>query len=179
MSRKPQSAPTAAGVPTEREHEVAKPDVVAVRGDWLVRADRDAVYAIISDFERMPEHFPKIARAMRLVERDGDVLTLEAEAASFGSLFPSVKIEMTATLLPGRGYRCTTHNVTFHTTGDEELLLVDDPEGTRIGYTYYVTVRHRWLKPLYAWLVAAFGLPYWKRAFVDRLEPVVEQRREP
>ncbi|MBN2404577.1 MAG: SRPBCC family protein [Coriobacteriia bacterium] len=151
-------------------------DVVAVHGDWLVRADRESVYAIVSDFERMPEHFPKIARAMRLIERDGDVLTLEAESASFGSLFPTAKIEMTATLLPGRGYRCTTHNLTFHTTGDEELLLVDDPEGTRIEYTYFVTVCHRWLKPLYAWLVSAFALPYWKRAFVDPLESLVRRR---
>lgn len=152
--------------------------VVAVHGDWLVRADRQAIYAIVSDFERMPEHFPKIARAIRLVRRDGDVLTLEAEAASFGSLFPSVKIEMTATLLPGRGYRCSTHNITFDTTGDEELLLVDDPEGTRIKYTYFVTVRHRWFKPLYEWMVSAFGLPFWKRSFVDPLEALVRARRQ-
>jgi hypothetical protein len=149
-------------------------DVVAVRGDWLVRADRESVYAIISDFERMPEHFPKVARAMRLIKRDGDVLTLEAESASFNSLFPTAKIEMTATLLPGQGYRCTTHNLTFDTTGDEELLLVDDPEGTRINYTYFVTVRRRWLRPLYAWMVSTIALPFWKKAFVDPLESLVE-----
>jgi hypothetical protein len=157
---------------------VTDSDVVAVHGDWLVHADRESVYAIISDFERMPEHFPKVARTMSLIERNGDVLTLEAEAASFNSLFPTVKIEMTATLLPGRGYRCTTHNLTFHTTGDEELLLVDDPEGTRIKYTYFVTVRRRWLKPLYAWMVSTFALPYWKKAFVAPLESLVEARRE-
>lgn len=149
-------------------------DVVAVHGDWLVRAERESVYAIISDFERMPEHFPKVARAIRLVKRDGDVLTLEAESASFGSLFPTAKIEMTATLLPGRGYRCTTHNLTFNTTGDEELLLVDDPEGTRIKYTYFVTVRRRWLKPLLAWMVSTLALPFWKRSFVDPLESLVK-----
>ena len=152
--------------------------VVAVRGDWLVRADRAAVYAIVSDFEHMPENFPKVARAMRLIERDGDVLTLVAEAASFGALFPSAKIEMTATLLPGRGYRCTTHNLTFDTTGEEELLLDDDPAGTRIRYTYFVTVRRRWLRPVYAWLVATFGLPYWKRSFVDPLESLVARGQD-
>lgn len=148
-------------------------DVVAVHGDWLVHADRALVYAIISDFERMPEHFPKVARAMKLVKRDGDVLTLEAEAASFGSLFPRVKIEMTATLLPGQGYRCTTHNLTFNTTGDEELLLDDDPEGTRIKYTYFVTVKRRWMRPLYAWLVSMLALPFWKRSVIDPLETLV------
>lgn len=154
-------------------------NVVSVHADWLVRADRESVYAIISDFERMPEHFPKVARAIKLIERDGDVLRLEAESASFGSLFPSARIEMTATLLPGRGYRCTTHNLTFNTTGDEELLLVDDPEGTRIKYTYFVTVRRRWLKPLYAWMVSTLALPFWKRSFVDPLESLVEARRGP
>jgi len=92
MSKKQQSVSTAPGVAAEREHEGTDSDVVAVHGDWLVRADREAVYAIVSDFERMPEHFPKVARSMNLVEREGDVLTLEAEAASFGSLFPAVKI---------------------------------------------------------------------------------------
>lgn len=157
---------------------VTDSNVVAVHGNWLVRADRESIYEIISDFEHMPEHFPKVARAMRLVKRDGDVLTLEAESASFGSLFPSVKIEMTATLLPGRGYRCSTRNLTFDTAGDEELLLVDDPEGTRIKYTYFVTVRRRWVKPLYGWTVSVFALPYWKRAVVDPLESLVEARRQ-
>lgn len=73
-------------------------------------ADRESVYAIVSDFERMPEHFPKVARA-------------------------------------------------------------------RINYTYFVTVRRRWLKPLYAWLVSTFALPYWKRSFVDPLELLVRDSR--
>jgi hypothetical protein len=153
-------------------------DVVAVHGDWLVHADRASVYAIVSDFERMPERFPKIARSIRLVKREGDVLTLEAEAGSFASWLPSARIELTATLLPGQGYRCTTRNLTFNTTGDEELLLVDDPEGTRISYTYFVTVRRRWLRPLFAWMVSAFGLPFWKRSFIDPLELLVEAQHE-
>ncbi|HUI92735.1 MAG TPA: SRPBCC family protein [Chitinivibrionales bacterium] len=153
-------------------------NMVTVHGDWLVHADRASVYAIVSDFERMPEHFPKIARSIRLLKRDGDVLTLEAEAGSFAAWLPSAKIELTVMLLPGQGYRCTTRNLTFNTTGDEELLLVDDPEGTRIKYTYFVTVRRRWFKPLFEWMVATFGLPFWKRSFVDPLESLVEARRD-
>ncbi len=149
---------------------MADTDKIAVEGNWLIRSDRASVYAIISDFEHMPEHFPKVARAIRVLSRDGDVLTIEAESASFGRFFPTAKILMTAELLPGEGYRCSTHNLTFNTTGDERLLLVDDPDGTRISYTYFVTVKNRRLRPLYAWGVRTFGLPYWKRCFVDRLE---------
>jgi len=152
---------------------VPDPSAIAVEGDWLITAERSAVYAVISDFERMPEHFPRVARSLRIVEHDGNRLTIEAEAASFGRWFPSAKIAMVAELLPGLGYRCTTHNLTFGTTGDEQLLLEDDEQGTRIRYTYYVTVKSARMRPLYAWMVRVFGLPYWKRAVIDRLQVLV------
>jgi hypothetical protein len=40
-----------------------------------------------------------------------------------------------------------------------------------------VTVRRRWLRPLYAWMVSTIALPYWKKAFVDPLESLVEAGR--
>ncbi len=115
-------------------------DKVVVEGDRLARADRDSVYTIVSDSARMPKHVPRVARAMQVLSREGDVLPIEAEAASFGRLFPSVRVLMIAELLPGKGYRCSTHNLTFNTWGDEQLLLLDAPKGTRIQYTYSVTV---------------------------------------
>lgn len=151
-------------------------DAVVVRGSWVIRAPRERVYAIVSDFERMPEHFPKVARSITVTEREGDRLAIEATAASFGRFFPEAKTEMTVELLPGRGYRCTTHNITFNTTGDEQLLLEDDPEGTRVEYTYHVTVRNRRMKPAYQWLTNTFAVPYWKRSFLDRLEPLVAEK---
>jgi len=147
--------------------------VVPVRGSWLIRARREVVYGIISDFESMPKNFPRVAHRITVVSRQGERVDFEAEAASFGRWFPKVKIHVSAQLLPGTGYRCKTHNLSFNTTGEEELLLVDDAEGTRIEYTYFVTVRNRRWAPLFAWLVRWLGLPFWKRSFVDRLEVLV------
>ena len=101
-------------------------------GRWFVAAPRRDVYAIISDFEAMPQNFPSVARAMKIVRRDGPHLSIEATSASFGRFFPSAKIEIAAELLPGEGYRCRTHNLTFNTTGQEELRLVDHDGGTQI-----------------------------------------------
>lgn len=143
---------------------------VPVRESWLIRAKRDAVYSIISDFEAMPRNFPKVAHSIRILERDGNRLIIEAEAASFGRFFPRARVSMTADLLPGEGYRCRTRGITFNTSGEEELLLVDDPEGTRIQYTYIVTVKNKRFAPLYAWLVRKFALPFWKQAVIDQLE---------
>ena len=145
--------------------------VIPVTGRWFIRAPRSVVYAIVSDFEAMPRNFPAVAREMKLVRRDGPHLDVEALSASFGRFFPSARILIAAELLPEEGgYRCRTQNLTFHTTGDEELRLVDEEGGTRIEYTYFVTVRWRLMRPLYAWLVRRLALPFWKRSFVDRLE---------
>lgn len=151
---------------------------MVVTGTWLVPADREKIYAIVSDFERMPEYFPQIAHAMHLLKREGNCLTLEAESASFGRFFPKARIAMTAELLPGKGYRCSTHNLTFHTRGEEQLLLLDDPAGTRIEYTYIVAIQNKWAVPLYTWLTRKLALPFWKRAFIDRLMPLVTQSQD-
>jgi hypothetical protein len=146
--------------------------VVPVTGHWFIHAPRAVVYGIISDFEAMPRNFPGVAREMKITKRDGAHLSIEALSASFGRFFPSARILIDAELLPGEGYRCQTHNLTFHTTGREELRLVDENNGTRIDYTYFVKVRWKLMKPVFAWLVRKLGLPYWKRCFVDRLEEI-------
>lgn len=148
---------------------------VAVKGNWLIRAKREDVYRIVSNWEKMPEHFPRVAKAVTVLERQGTHLRVQSIAASFAPFLPGAKVNIDVDLLPGRGYRCKTFNTTFNTTGEEELLLVDDPEGTRIQYTYFVTVRNRKWTQLYAWLVKTFGLPFWKRAFIDQLSLLLKQ----
>lgn len=96
-------------------------------------------------------------------------MTIEVTSASFGRLFPTARITIHAELLPGVGYRCSTVNHTFGTTGREELLLSDALQGTQISYTYFVRVRRRWLRPLYGWLVRRFAVPFWKRHYLDPL----------
>lgn len=152
-------------------------DKVAVKGSWLIRAKRDEVYRIVSNWEKMPEHFPRVAKSVSIVEKHGTHLKVQAVAGSFASFLPGAKVQIDVELLPGRGYRCTTFNTTFNTTGEEELLLVDDPDGTRIQYTYFVTVRNRTWTRLYAWLVKTFGLPFWKRAFIDQLTLLLKKTR--
>lgn len=142
---------------------------VEVVGNWLIKAKREEVYKIVSNWEKIPENFPKIAKSMTVIEKNDTKLKVEAVAASFGRFFPKVKINIDVELLPNRGYRCQTFNTTFNTTGEEELLLLDDPEGTMVKYTYFLTIHNKRWKRLYVWLVKTFGLPFWKRAFIDRL----------
>jgi hypothetical protein len=144
-------------------------DGITIQSRWFVAAARSSVYAVASDFERLAEHFPRIARSTKVVSRSGNRLVVEAEAASFGRFFPLARVTINAELLPGVGYRCSTFNHTFNTAGEEELVLSDAAGGTQITYSYVVKVRRRWLRPIYAWLVRRFGLQYWKRSYLKPL----------
>lgn len=70
---------------------------ICLRGSWIIRASRDEVYEIISDFENMPIYFPQVAKSMQIIERAGNVQTINAEAKSFGTTFP---LKMITELLP-------------------------------------------------------------------------------
>jgi hypothetical protein len=144
-------------------------DELAIRAIWVIPAPRLSVYTVASDFERLALHFPKLARSACVTSRSADQMVIEVEAASFGWFFPAVRLTIHAELLPGIGYRCSTFNHTFGTTGREEFVLTDAPQGTQIAYTYIVKVRRRWLRPLYGWLVRRFALSYWRHHYLEPL----------
>ena len=144
---------------------------ITLRGSWIVHALREDVYRIMSDFENMPKYFPEVAKSMRIVERSGNSLTIHAEAQSFGTVFP---VTMATELLPSRGFISNNVNEKLGTSGHEEFLLEDVPEGTRIDYSYRVTINRVWLqliaKPLLGW----FALWYWERVVIDKLRKMLE-----
>ncbi len=152
-------------------------DQVVIAARWKIAAPRESVYAIASDFKALPAHFPRLAHSAAILSRAGNHLEIEVEAASFGCLFPRVRISMDAELLPGHGYCVSTYNRTFNTTGKEQLLLHDSAGGTEIEYTYTVTVKCKWLRPLYGWLVRTFGLPYWKKCYLQPLTKLAQEHR--
>jgi hypothetical protein len=138
------------------------PDGFKIQIRWFIPAPRSTVYAIASDFENLPKHFPRIARSTKALSRDGGHLVVDVESASFGRFFPIVRIRINVELMPGKGYRCLTFNQTFHTTGEEEFLLSDVSGGTEITYSYIVKLRHRWLRPVYSWLIRRVAMGFWK-----------------
>ena len=112
------------------DHIAENADQLAITSRWYVDAPRKSVYAIASDFAAVPTHFPRIAHAVEIVAHEGNHLKIEAEAASFGRFFPRVMIAIDAELIPGEGYRASTHVKTFNTRGKEQLLLHDAGDGT-------------------------------------------------
>lgn len=145
---------------------------ITLHDSWLIKANIAEVFNIISDFEKFPEYFPKVAESIHITKREGDSLEIEAVAKSFGQSFP---VKMKTRIIPGKGYISDNESPKLGTSGYEELLLSEHPEGTIINYTYQITIHRRWLsivaKPLIGW----YSMKYWKGAVIDVLRKRLEK----
>ncbi len=145
---------------------------ISLQASWVIKAPMMEVFTIITDFEKWPEYFPKVATSLKVTTHNGNTLELEAVVKSFGQNFP---VKMKTQILPGKGFISDNESPKFGTSGHEELLLSESPDGTKIDYRYQVTIHKQWLlivaRPLIGW----FSMKYWEKAVIDELRKRVEK----
>lgn len=145
---------------------------ITLHDRWLVKAPLKDVFNMVTDFEKFPQYFPKVAESINITKREGDRLEMDAVARSFGQKLP---VKMRTQILPMKGFISDNESTKLGTSGHEEFLLKEDGEGTWIDYTYEVTLHKRWLsivaKPLIGW----YSMKYWKKAVIDELRKKLEK----
>lgn len=145
---------------------------ITLHAKWLIKAPLTEVFNIMTDFEKFPEYFPKVAESIQVVKREGNYLEMDAIVRSFGQKFP---VKMSTEILPGRGFISDNESPKFGTSGHEELLLSLHPEGTVIDYTYHVVIHHRLLRIVAQPLIGWFSMKYWQKAVIDELRKKLER----
>ena len=140
--------------------------------EWVIQAPLDDVFRVMTDFERFPVHFPKVAESVHIVKREGEYLEVDAAVKSFGKTFP---VKMRARILPQRGFVSDNESPQFGTSGHEELLLSPHPEGTLIAYTYQVTIHKAWLRVVATPLIRWYAMKFWEKAVIDELRKMLEK----
>jgi len=145
---------------------------ITLHRQWIIKAPVGVVFRIVTDFEKFPEYFPKVAESMKMIKKEGDNLEIEATANSFGREFP---VKMKTQILPERGFVSDNESPVFGTSGHEELLLLPHTEGTLIDYTYQVTIHKKWLRIVATPLIKWYAMKAWEKAVIDRLKVMVEK----
>ncbi|MCA9354453.1 MAG: hypothetical protein KC877_02960 [Candidatus Kaiserbacteria bacterium] len=145
---------------------------ITLHDQWVIKASVAEVANIMTDFERLPEYFPKVAESVLVTLRDGNNLEMEATVKSFGRSF---KVKMKTQILPGKGFISDNDSYQFGTSGHEELLLSEHGEGTLIDYTYQVTIHKRWLRIVATPLIKWYSMKFWEKAVIDELRKMLEK----
>ncbi|MEI6650626.1 MAG: SRPBCC family protein [Candidatus Moraniibacteriota bacterium] len=147
-------------------------DNITLHATWLIKAPLSEVFGIMTDFEKWPEYFPKVAESIRVMWHEGDTLEMEATVKSFGRSFPVI---MKTRILLGKGFISDNESPAFGTSGHEEFLLSEHPEGTEIDYTYQVAIHKRWLRIVAKPLIGWFSMKFWQKAVIEELRKRVER----
>jgi carbon monoxide dehydrogenase subunit G len=145
---------------------------ITLHKQWVVKAPIEDVSRIITDFEKFPIYFPKVAEAIKINKRDGNNLEMEATVKSFGKIF---QVQMKTQILPGKGFISDNESPGFGTSGHEELLLSPCAEGTLIDYTYQVTIHKKWLQIIAGPLIRSYSMKYWEKAVIGELKNMLEK----
>ncbi len=145
---------------------------ITLRSSWIIKAPITEVFGIMTDFEKFPEYFPKVADSIKVIKREGDCLEIDAIAKSFGQDFP---VKMKTQIIPGRGYISDNNSPKFGTSGHEEFLLSEHPEGTKIDYLYEVSIHKFWLRVFAKPLIGWFSMKFWEKAVIDELRIRLEK----
>ena len=146
---------------------------ITLHDQWVVKAPLADVFRIMTDFEKFPEHFPKVAESIQINKREGNHLEMEAAVRSFGKRF---QVKMETQILPGKGFISDNDSYQFGTSGHEEMLLSPHAEGTLIDYTYQVTIHKKWLQIVAVPLIRWYSMKYWEKAVIDQLKKILEKQ---
>ncbi len=144
---------------------------ITLHDKWIINASIEDVARIMTDFERLPEYFPKVAESVVVNKRDGNNLEMEATVKSFGRSF---EVKMKTQILLGKGFISDNDSYQFGTSGHEELLLSEHKEGTLIDYTYQVSIHKPWLRIVATPLIKWYSMKFWEKAVIGELRKMLE-----
>lgn len=145
---------------------------ITLHNQWIIRAPAEDIFKAITNFEKFPDYFPKVAESIQIKKHEGNYLEMDAIVRSFGKKFP---VKMKTQILPGKGYISDNESFRFGTSGHEELLLCEHEEGTLIDYTYRVSIHKTWLRVFATPLIRWYSMKYWEKAVIDVLKNMFEK----
>jgi hypothetical protein len=145
---------------------------ITLHNQWIIKAPVEDVFRMMTDFEKYPVYFPKVAESIRVKKRDGNYVEMETIVRSFGKKFP---VQMKTHILPGEGFISDNDSFKFGTSGHEEVLLSISPEGTLIDYTYRVSIHKAWLGVVATPLIRWYSMKYWEKAVISELRKALEK----
>ena len=143
---------------------------VRFHGAWVIQASRASVYELMTDFEKWPERFPKMVKAIRVVQRNEKSASLEGEFNLVGRRGRGV---MNIRLHPPSGY--DADNTSDELGKEKESIRFDEVPGGTL-YRWEVNAEPTGLlTPLLGRLFGFYVRRFYERTLITPLKKAVEE----
>ncbi|MHB8652021.1 MAG: SRPBCC family protein [Minisyncoccota bacterium] len=134
---------------------------IHIESDFIINAPREAVHAVVTDFENMPKNFPSMAKSARYIKRDGNTFQVELHMKSSGD--KTVRMMMEGEIKPREGFVSTN---TFSLGVEREVFALEEVSGgTKINYTDDLEIQNPFLR--------LFGAFFVKRTVLRNLNNMI------
>lgn len=90
-----------------------------VKIEKIIKANREKVFNLVTDFENLPNRFPQFFKSVKVLSREGNVVTTEDHA-----------------VMAGREMKQTTKHIITHPELDEVHMLSGDAKDSHIITKY-------------------------------------------
>jgi hypothetical protein len=144
---------------------------ISLTGSWVIRAPLRSVYEIVTDFEKTPVYFPLVAKSLKIINKNGNHLSIQAVTKTFGISF---NVKMETDLLPNKGFKSI--NESAFAIEDETFLMEEVSIGTKINYRNDVTIKNNFLKLFSKLLIGKPALIFWEYCYINKLRKIVEAK---
>ncbi len=132
---------------------------------WVINASLQRIYEIVTDFENAPNYFPLVATSLKIINKKGNYLTIDAVSKTFGIPF---HVLMDTQLLPNKGFKSI--NSSALAIEKESFMMEEISTGTKINYRNEVQIKNNLLQIFAKMLIGKLALLFWKYAYIDRLQ---------
>jgi hypothetical protein len=138
---------------------------IILTGTWVIPAPRQRLYEIVTDFENAPHYFPLVAKSLKIINKKGNSLSIDAVSKTFGIPF---HVFMETQLMPNKGFTSTNSSVIA--IEKESFMMEEISTGTKIRYRNEVQIKNTVLQIFAKMLIGKPALLFWKYAYIDRLQ---------
>ncbi len=144
---------------------------VTLRGKYLIKAPKDEVYEVISDFEGSIKLFPDVAKSIKVLEKNGNHLKIRARTKP-SRFIKSYKVSMETDLDPPNGF----HSINTSSVGieDETVRLEETEEGTIFDYKNTMAITNKYYRPVANFFIGKLALKFWEKKYIKKLKEILE-----
>lgn len=145
---------------------------VTLRGRYLIKAPKEKVYKIITDFEQSTKLFPDVAKSIKIIEQNGQQLKIEAVTKPF-KFSKAYVVSMVTQLNPPNGF--SSINTSLVGIEDETVRLETTKEGTIFDYKNTMKITNKLYRPIANLLIKKLALKFWEKKYIIPLKNLLEE----